>query len=393
MRVIQAISKAHLAGGAEKSVLALKQELTKRGDEVMVVAAASEPGVETFSDFTFPPVARPGAGVVTRTVRRIWNPEAYRLLHQVVRDFRPDVIHCHTMTDLTPATLIGGRPVPTVVTVHGPEVFTRGLLQWYLPAEFYRDRRISLSNLTLKGAAHVAIDLGVARPAYRAAMRRSVAALVAPSRYMLGILEREGLGVPLRQIYNGIALPDYCPPRATGRVLYVGRLEHFKGVEVLVAAFAAVHRQLPHTSLHIVGDGPQTPDLRQQAEAAGIADAITFTGWLDQEAVLEAYRDADVLAVPSTWPENLPTVCIEALAVGRPIVATNTGGIRELVTERTGRIVRPGDANALSAALVELLSLDSLDAISRAARASATGFSTDAFLTAIRALYAEVASS
>jgi glycosyltransferase involved in cell wall biosynthesis len=100
-----------------------------------------------------------------------------------------------------------------------------------------------------------------------------------------------------------------------------------------------------------------------------------------------------VLAVPSVWPENLPTVAIEALAIGRPIVGSNIGGIPELIVDGlTGRLVEPRDAEAFASALTEVLSDTALaDRMAGAAHAASRAFSITRFVDSLEAAYGELA--
>jgi glycosyltransferase involved in cell wall biosynthesis len=100
-----------------------------------------------------------------------------------------------------------------------------------------------------------------------------------------------------------------------------------------------------------------------------------------------------VLAIPSVWPENLPTVAIEALAVGRPIVGSNVGGIPELIVEGvTGALVEPRDAEGLAASLTEILNdVELADRMALAAREMSNAFSITKFVESLEEAYGELA--
>lgn len=137
----------------------------------------------------------------------------------------------------------------------------------------------------------------------------------------------------------------------------VGRLEEQKGQRHLLDAFALL-RAAPEFSgaglkLLIVGDGRLRDALRAQAEALGIADACRFPGTIGELG--DVYRAIDIFVMPSLW-EGLSLAMLEAMAAGLPMVATEVGGAREVLgDDRYGKVVPPGDAAALAAAIRALL--------------------------------------
>ncbi len=133
------------------------------------------------------------------------------------------------------------------------------------------------------------------------------------------------------------------------RVLYVGRLVYAKGVQYLLAAMARLPADY---SLHVAGEGYHRSFLEQEGRRLGIADRVTFTGPLDPPAVGAEYAAADVVAMPSIWPEPLGLVVAEAASHGCPVVVSAVGGLPEW--RKRGVDVttcRPADAAALARAL------------------------------------------
>jgi glycosyltransferase involved in cell wall biosynthesis len=134
----------------------------------------------------------------------------------------------------------------------------------------------------------------------------------------------------------------------------VGRMEAPKGFPYLLRAIPEVVRSIPSAQFIIAGDGELRPELENEARRAGIADRAHFIGF--QRDVPDLLAGLDIFTQPSLW-EGLPISLIEALAAGKPIVATDIEGNREIVDDgRTGLIVPPGDSRALAAAIVSLAS-------------------------------------
>jgi teichuronic acid biosynthesis glycosyltransferase TuaC len=133
-------------------------------------------------------------------------------------------------------------------------------------------------------------------------------------------------------------------------VLFVGRLDTAKGIEELLEAFALLASRRPNLRLAFVGDGPGGGHLRSKAKHLGLADRITLVGACLSQQVALWLAAANVLALPS-YNEGYPNVVIEALSCGRPVIATNVGGILELVNEQSGILIAPRDSRALADAI------------------------------------------
>jgi len=139
-------------------------------------------------------------------------------------------------------------------------------------------------------------------------------------------------------------------------VLYVGRLVPEKGLRELLAAGAEISALHPTLEFALIGDGPMRTELVAQA-AARETPRVHLPGALSPQAVAQWMAAADLVALPS-YSEGHPNVLVEALACGRPIVATTVGGIPEVVDASSGVLVPPRDIAALSAAISQVLERD-----------------------------------
>jgi teichuronic acid biosynthesis glycosyltransferase TuaC len=133
-------------------------------------------------------------------------------------------------------------------------------------------------------------------------------------------------------------------------VLFVGRLDTAKGIEELLEAFASLVSRRPNLRLAFVGDGPGSGHLRSKAKHLALGDRITLKGACSSPEVAQWLAAANVLALPS-YNEGYPNVVIEALSCGRPVIATNVGGILELLNEESGILIAPRDSRALANAI------------------------------------------
>ncbi|ETA49693.1 glycosyltransferase [Ponticoccus alexandrii] len=162
-------------------------------------------------------------------------------------------------------------------------------------------------------------------------------------------------------IHCGVDPARYRPaPHEGQELLFVGRLAAVKGVPVLLEAVAALQPQFPALRLTLIGDGPDRAALEAQARALGLGETVQFLGYRSQSEVAEALSETDVFTLPS-FAEGVPVVLMEALASHVPVVTTQIAGVPELVRDgASGRLVPPGDTQALEQAIAGLLRSDSL---------------------------------
>jgi glycosyltransferase involved in cell wall biosynthesis len=139
------------------------------------------------------------------------------------------------------------------------------------------------------------------------------------------------------------------------KLLFVGSLIPRKGLDVLLKALARIN-SLSSWTLTVAGDGPEGDHLRSLATDLGIAPGIRFLGNIPPARIPKLMRDHYLFILPSYW-EGRPSVVHEAMAAALPVLATDIDGTRELVQHgQTGWLVPPGDVNALSIALDDLIS-------------------------------------
>lgn len=247
-----------------------------------------------------------------------------------VEGFRPDVIHAHIYEAGIPSVIAGRLlGIPVLITEHY-SVFPRNLLPWK--------------------------ELLKARVAFSLADR-----VLPVSNSLRAGIEARGLRARFQVIPNAINEAFFegisRPARATAgpiRLLTVGELKPVKGIPILLGALARVARQRTDWHLDVVGDGDERAAYQRLAEDLGIGEKVTFTPYLRPQELAARMRQADVFVLASSY-ETFSVATAEALASGLPVVATQSGGPAEFVVPGVGILVPPGDAVALSGALIEML--------------------------------------
>ena len=149
--------------------------------------------------------------------------------------------------------------------------------------------------------------------------------------------------------------PDLYASPGTGQtqdelqLLFVGRIAPVKGLRLLVEAMTRLKDELPHLSLTLVGDGPDRRVIEDAARPLG--DRVRFTGYLSQSEVAQVLGSADICVLPS-FAEGVPVFLMEALAGGKPVIATQVAGVGELVENgESGLLIPPGDVESLMTAI------------------------------------------
>ena len=342
-------------GGAEASLDHLVEALRRRGHTAVRAYAEAGPGVLPVGDYLLD-LPQPQTRFRVPRPSFLWgSARGVRQLYRVVKAVRPDVVALHYVTARA-GYLLALRPLfryGVVLNARGSDLLRPSRLsRRVLPALLRRaDGVIALSEAIAQAAVEV---YGAERP-------------------------------PV--IYNGVDATFWSPdPHALSSatvspgptVVSVGRLEHVKGHDTLVSAFARVRQQVAEARLVVVGGGSRLPQLREQADRLGLAQAVGFAGSLGVEAVRDRLRQADVFVLPSR-SEGLSNALLEALATGLPVVASRVGGIPEVLGRGGGVMVPPEDPDALADALADLLvHPDKRRALADDARRNALAWSWDA---------------
>jgi glycosyltransferase involved in cell wall biosynthesis len=137
-------------------------------------------------------------------------------------------------------------------------------------------------------------------------------------------------------------------------VVFIGRMDLRKGLRELVDAAASLHPKRPNLRVYLVGDGPDAPLIESAIAAHNATGFIHLLPGCGFDQVANWMAAADLITLPS-YMEGCPNVILEALACGRPVVATNVGGIPEIMSDACGRLVPPRDSQALAQALDSVL--------------------------------------
>jgi glycosyltransferase involved in cell wall biosynthesis len=337
-------------GGVPMFIERLANQLSLAGDEVMVLTDTASLHVRTQKSVLPSGVKLVRVPAVASVFNRGNNRMSYNPWRAVTRaldEMHPDCIHMHTPAGLLHKIVLKQarrRNIPVVITNHVmPENLTMNL-----PAFLgtYMSRKV-----------HQVTTAFINRTDY----------LIAPTQTALDLLG-DDITIPKQAITNGIDATVYCPgsvdvatlkkfrineQRRT--VLYTGRLDGEKRVDILIHAFSEVQRVRGDVQLVIVGTGLLDRELRALAAQLNIADSVVFTGRVSDDEKICLLRFATLFVMPS--PAELQCIsALEALATGLPIVVADQAALLELVRAgKNGYMFSYPDAKDCARAIARLL--------------------------------------
>lgn len=197
---------------------------------------------------------------------------------------------------------------------------------------------------------------------------RRAALVIVPSGFLEKVFAQHGIATTIVQ--NIINLERFQPARRATtepHLIATRNLEEIYDIATALRVFALVRKAHPNARLTVAGSGPLRSSLEALARELKIAEAVTFTGRLDNERIATLYQSADLL-LNTSLVDNMPISLLEAMASGVPIVSTDVGGIPYLVTHgKTALLVPPADAEAMANAALQVLGEPGLAVQMRAA--------------------------
>ena len=384
-----------VAGGQEQYVRNLALAMADRGHQVSVVTIANDGSPGTTLDGA---VSVHRVRTTTQRLPKLYSdperphampvgdPGFRRAIRDLVASEGFDIIHAHdwsVASALGPAERSG---VPVVLTQHdyshicATKRFMRGDEVCSGPSAMACLRCASSWHGPLMGPG-----VAVANAVVRRTRTRHIDAFI-PVSSVVAVNTK----LPGRSPYE--VIPNFIPdalvereatPNPEGPIVFVGDLSRDKGIDVLLAA----HRLGGLPRLVLAGRVLENTPL-------DLTDQVELKGLLDHASVIDLMRTASVVVLPSIVPDCCPTVVLEAMAVGRPVVAAASGGIVDLVDDGvTGLLVAPGDPLALSEALLEVVTdRRRAAAMGRAALERAQSFTASAVVGRIEGLYERLLS-
>ncbi|NQV00633.1 MAG: glycosyltransferase family 4 protein [Parcubacteria group bacterium] len=386
MKILQINKFFFLKGGSERYFFDLSELLFKKGHEVIVWSTQNpknlpwprQENFAEFSDFS----KKQGLIKDFKKVRRIfWNKEAKRKLEKIIKEVpmakssrildaesvgkKPDIAHLHNIfSHLSPSIIFALKKhgIPIVMTLHDYKLFCPNY-QFFSQGETCFDclkkknyssciSKKCIKNSRIKSLIGY-LEAKSQRDFLKVADKINI--FLTPSMFM----KRKAIewGIPNEKV---IHLPNFIDEnyiskksenkKQSNYFLYFGRLSHEKGVKLLIKAFSKTKDELSDWQLKIVGDGPEKERLKNLAKEQ---KRIEFLGGKKGKELKEIIINANLVVIPSIWPENFPYSALESFALSKPVIAAKNGGLTELIKDRkTGLLFKSGNEKDLIEKLI-----------------------------------------
>jgi phosphatidylinositol alpha-mannosyltransferase len=358
-------------GGVVHHILALEQYFTRLGHEVKIIAPASK-AVTNLGD-RFIPVGTPRPVPVSGSIARITiSPWLSSRIKTVLEEENFDIIHLHEpLQIMLCTTVLRLSHSPNIGTFHAS-----GARPWYNMGTPFG--KLLLKKWFRKLDGKIAV---------------SKTAMEYAHKHLRGYYNIIPNGIDLEHFSPDVPpIDEFCDGKLN--LLFVGRLESRKGLNYLLKAYKQVHHEIPDSRLIVVGPGTRLRRKYERQVRRDRLNDVTFVGHVPYEELPRYYKTADIFCAPATGRESFGIVLLEAMALGKPVVASKIEGYVSVVTDSVdGLLVPPRDVRALAQALLSLMADESLrQQMGAGARAKALEYNWESIAQKVLSYYIKVLS-
>ena len=257
---------------------------------------------------------------------------------KIKNEFKPDIIHAHTFLSGLPAIILGKLyKLPVVISEH-----------------VFAEKHVYSTSLTQK-------VIGVLRRTLARLVLNEAGVITVPSYFLRRYLRSIGVVRRIELLPNIVDTSifhfrnyNYKNEKNIKKILYVGNIHPIKGIFYLLYALKEISRRRSDFMLDIIGDGPIKNECMKLVGNLNITDKVIFHGLKPREEIAKYMKECDFLVLPSLW-ESFGIVLAEAMACGKPVVTTLSGGQREFISKNWGILIPSGDSAALAKAIEYML--------------------------------------
>ncbi len=352
----------YLKGGSERYAFELAKLLENHGHKVISFSMQDEKNIKSkFSKYFIKNVNLEKFNIIN-IFKFFHNYEAVRKLEKLIKDEKPDIAHLHNIAhQLTPAIIkvLKKHKIPMVQTLHdyklicpNAKLFSRGRVCEKCQGGKYYNCLLNncLHNSKLKSFMGM-LEAYLNNKIFK--YYKEVNLFIAPSQFMKDVCVKFGVREnKIRVIYNFIDTDAYSKKKNTNSeneenyILYFGRLAEEKGIGSLLKAMTEINCDI---KLKIVGEGPELFNFQFSIFNFQLNDRVELLGAKYGDELIEIVKNAKAVVIPSLWPENMPYSVLEALALGKIVIASNIGGLPEIINHgKNGLLFRAGDSKDLA---------------------------------------------
>lgn len=353
MKILYVHERFGALAGAEANAHITATELGRRGHAVGILHGPSTGKNEAGWQATFPFRAA------------LAGPDLAAVVRQALAEFKPDAVYVHKMADLTVIQALVDSGVPLVRMVHDHDIYCMRSYKYNYFTRAICTRAASpycifpclASVVKNSGGGFPLKWVSYSDKKREIALNHRFRRMVVVTTYMRDELLKNGFAADRIEIHAPV--PRMGDPNLRSSfsdrnlIIYAGQIIRGKGVDVLLEALAQVKS---HFECVILGDGNHKAYCEELSRKLGLADRVTFKGFVPQEELKNYYRECSVVALSSLWPEPIATIGLEVMRYALPVVAFDAGGIKDwLVDGHNGYLVPWMDRRAFAGAVDRLL--------------------------------------
>lgn len=326
----------------------------------------------------------------------IFNFQAKKNLEKLIRDFKPDIAHLHNIYhQLSPSIIYALKKhrVPMVLTLHDYKIISPNY-NLFLNGRIWEKRTAlnCVKDRCVKNSYSKSIVCFLEKIIHNAlGSYEKIDTFISPSNFLIRKFEEFGfkgdvkyIPNPIENVTDNLILKNNTNANA---LVYYGRLSKEKGVGVAIKAMKFLDKS---EKLQIIGDGPEKDNLLVLAKKLKLESQIEFLGFKSGEELQKILVEAKAIIIPSIWYENMPYCIAESLALGKIVIASNIGGIPDLIfDEKNGFLFKPNSCEDLAEKIRNLDKYD-LNKIKNEAKKSIAYFSNENYYNQIINLFSSL---
>jgi len=331
-RVLLFTDCSQLKGGAEEQVYREQQYLEDLGNTVTSVGI----GDRTADSFTDRVITDADSRAVREIAGLSVSLTVYRQLRSAITEFDPDVVHLHKSQKYPATVALATRGFPSLKTHH--DYSTVCPSAWAVKQDTHEVCECGIGAKCWRhDCRSLPVVLGYYLPRHKVQKpieRRIIDRHIAPSARLTDHLTK--FGYDAQQIRNPESVKTEADVTDDGFFFFIGRLSEEKGADVLMDAAEQLLAAGTDVDIKIAGSGPIEDTLCERANTN-----VEMLGYISEEEKQSLYRRARAIVVPSVWMENYPTVVLESMAYGKPVIGSERGGISEMIQHEQNGLLYP----------------------------------------------------
>jgi len=383
-----------ILGGAQENTLITCKLLAERGHDVtLITGPAIGPEGELFQQTRNQKYKTIVIPKMIRAICPLYDTISYYQIKKLLKEIKPDIVHTHSAKagilgrfaahSIRRATSHESRDPKIVHTIHGLAFHpyqNEWINKFYIAIEKAAAKRTDFFISVADAMTNQALDAGIGRP------DQFVTAYSA--------IEEDDFLTPISENLRRTFRLKYAITEDAIVLITIARLFMLKGHDYIIESVKQLSRQFENAVWLFVGDGNLADHFKQQVRQLGLADKIKFTGLLPPHQIPLAIQSSDIL-VHCSLREGLARALPQAMLCGKPAVSFDIDGAREVVNERTGRLIEPQNVEQLTKACAELLEDKELrEKLGKAGRDSVKQkFAPDTMVDIIESVYKKLTAN